>query len=141
MEHLILKVLGFDLSVPTPLSFITATCVTNRLSEKTMYLSMYLSELALLNGDICLDFLPSVIAASAIAIARHTLKEKELWSDKLCESTGYNLGELQPCIEFLTSMFAGASTNPQHAIQDKYKSQKFMHVSTLKPNESPIFGQ
>lgn len=40
MEHLILKVLGFDLSVPTPLTFITAMCVTNKLTEETMYLAM-----------------------------------------------------------------------------------------------------
>lgn len=40
MEHLILKVLVFDLSVPTPLTFITAMCVTNKLTEATMYLAM-----------------------------------------------------------------------------------------------------
>ncbi|KAG5895620.1 hypothetical protein JTB14_017729 [Gonioctena quinquepunctata] len=137
MEHLILKVLGFDLSVPTPLTFITATCVCNRLSEKTMYLAMYLSELALLNGDICLEFLPSLIAASAVAIARHTLEE-EVWTCLLFESTGYGLKQLRSCIEFLNTMFASAPTFPQHAIQDKYKSQKYMHVSMLKPNESPI---
>lgn len=40
MEHLILKVLGFDLSVPTPLTFITAMCVTNKLTDQTMFLAM-----------------------------------------------------------------------------------------------------
>lgn len=40
MEHLILKVLSFDLSIPTPLSFITAMCISNKLNEKTMYLAM-----------------------------------------------------------------------------------------------------
>lgn len=40
MEHLILKVLSFDLSVPTPLTFITAMCISNKLNEKTMYLAM-----------------------------------------------------------------------------------------------------
>ncbi|KAJ8929388.1 hypothetical protein NQ314_017927 [Rhamnusium bicolor] len=137
MEHLILKVLGFDLSVPTPLTFITAMCVTNKLSEKTMYLAMYLSELALLNGDVYLEFLPSVIAASAIAIARHTLGE-DAWNTQLSESTGYNLRQLQTGIEFLNHMFTIAPSYPQHAIQDKYKSQKYMHVSQQKPSECPI---
>lgn len=40
MEHLILKVLSFDLSIPTPLTFITAMCISNNLNEKTMYLAM-----------------------------------------------------------------------------------------------------
>lgn len=40
MEHLILKVLGFDLSIPTPLTFITAMCVMNNLNQKTTYLAM-----------------------------------------------------------------------------------------------------
>nr|CAI5852423.1 unnamed protein product [Callosobruchus analis] len=40
MEQLILKVLGFDLSVPTPLSFITAICSMNKMNEKTQYLAM-----------------------------------------------------------------------------------------------------
>lgn len=40
MEHLILKVLSFDLSIPTPLTFITAMCISSKLNEKTMYLAM-----------------------------------------------------------------------------------------------------
>lgn len=40
MEHLILKVLSFDLSVPTPLTFINAICIAAKLNEKTMYLAM-----------------------------------------------------------------------------------------------------
>lgn len=40
MEHLILKVLAFDLSVPTTLSFITSFSVSNDLSEMTMFLAM-----------------------------------------------------------------------------------------------------
>lgn len=40
MEHLILKVLSFDLSVPTPLTFINAICIAAKLNEKIMYLAM-----------------------------------------------------------------------------------------------------
>nr|CAI5852421.1 unnamed protein product [Callosobruchus analis] len=138
MEQLILKVLGFDLSVPTPLSFITAICSMNKMNEKTQYLAMYLSELSLLNGDVYLEFLPSAIAASAIAIARHTLGEQDCWSTELIESTGYNLRDLRPCIEFLSGMFASAPKMPQHAIQDKYKSQRYLHVSSCMPLNEPI---
>ncbi|VEN40363.1 unnamed protein product [Callosobruchus maculatus] len=138
MEQLILKVLGFDLSVPTPLSFITAICSMNKINEKTTYLAMYLSELSLLNGDVYLEFLPSAIAASAIAIARHTLAEQDCWTSDLVESTGYELVHLRPCIEFLSGMFASAQKMPQHAIQDKYKSQRYLHVSSIRPLNEPI---
>uniref|UniRef100_A0A6P7GC24 G2/mitotic-specific cyclin-A-like n=1 Tax=Diabrotica virgifera virgifera TaxID=50390 RepID=A0A6P7GC24_DIAVI len=134
MEQLILKVLSFDLSIPTPLTFITAMCVSNNLSDKTMYLAMYLSELALLNGDIYLEFLPSVIAAAAIALARHTLCE-EAWPKELVQSTGYEGLQIRSGISFLYQMFVSAMTLPQHAIQDKYKTRKCMHVSTLKPRD------
>ena len=40
MEHLILKVLAFDLSVPTTLSFITSFCASAELPETTMFLAM-----------------------------------------------------------------------------------------------------
>lgn len=40
MEQLILKVLSFDLSIPTPLTFINAICIGNQIPDKTMFLAM-----------------------------------------------------------------------------------------------------
>lgn len=40
MEHLILKILAFDLSVPTVLSFITMYSSVTSDSETAMYLAM-----------------------------------------------------------------------------------------------------
>lgn len=97
----------------------------------------YLSELALLNGDVYLEFLPSVIAASAIAIARHTLG-KEAWDNEIAENTGYELTALKSGIEFLNDMFESAPTMTQHAIQDKYAHSKYMSVSKLEPKDTPI---
>lgn len=45
MEHLIIKILSFDLSIPTPLTFITATCIINKQPEKTMFLAMVSCEI------------------------------------------------------------------------------------------------
>lgn len=84
-----------------------------------------------------MEFLPSTIAASSIAIARHTLGY-EAWNSILTETTGYKLNQLQPVIEFLSHMFEIAPTYPQHAIQDKYSKKKYMHVSQMTPSEEPI---
>lgn len=139
MEHLILKVLGFDLSLPTPLSFITAMCCLNKMEEKTKFLAMYLCELSMLEGETYLEFLPSTLASSAVAIAQQTLDE-EIWNEELSKTTGYELEELRPCIEFLYRVFFKAPSNPQHAIQDKYRTQRHLHVSQYTPKlDSLIF--
>lgn len=153
MEHLILKVLSFDLSIPTPLSFITAMCISNKLNEKTMYLAMvslviityvmisfilnffqYLSELSMLETEPYLETLPSVLAASAISLARHTFEE-EPWTPEMSKNTGYELKHLYKTIEFLHSMFVKAPILQQQAIQEKYRSVKYLHVSKLKPRD------
>ena len=86
-----------------------------------------------------LQYLPSVLASSAIALGRHTLGE-EAWDETLQKRAGYSLKQLQSCIEFLYDMFVKAPTHPQHAIQDKYKSMKYMGVSKIAPrNEMILF--
>ncbi|XP_059061933.1 cyclin-A2-like [Achroia grisella] len=82
MEHLILKVLSFDLSTPTSLAFLSHYCISNGLSKKTFHLAAYLSELCLLEADPYLQFKPSIIAASALATARHCLLCERCTSDE-----------------------------------------------------------
>ncbi|KAJ8675671.1 hypothetical protein QAD02_011457 [Eretmocerus hayati] len=138
MEHLILRVLSFDLTVPTPLAFLMEYCISNNLSEKVQYLAMYLCELSLLEADPYLQFLPSHLAASAVALARHTFQE-EPWPHELELSTGYNLQDLKQCIFCLLKSFKNAPNLPQQAIQEKYKSNKYQHVALLLPRSSEPF--
>ncbi|GJQ83950.1 hypothetical protein Trydic_g8688 [Trypoxylus dichotomus] len=137
MEILILRILDFDLSVPTPYTFITAICICNKISEKVMFLAMYISELSLLEAEPTLGILPSAIASASLALAQHNLDE-EPWNEELAEKTGYTLKELQKTIEFLNQLYKKASTFPQQAIQEKYKSGKYLHVATLTPKNEEI---
>ena len=132
MEHLILRVLSFDLTVPTPLIFLMEYCISNNLSEKIKFLAMYLCELSMLEGDPYLQFSPSHLAASAVALARHTLLE-EMWPHELELSTGYSLRDLKDCIICLNKTFCNALNIQQQAIQEKYKSSKYGHVALLLP--------
>ena len=132
MEHLILRVLSFDLTVPTPLIFLMEYCISNNLSEKIKFLAMYLCELSMLEGDPYLQFSPSHLAASAVALARHTLLE-EMWPHELELSTGYSLRDLKECIICLNKTFCNALNIQQQAIQEKYKSNKYGHVALLLP--------
>ncbi|XP_011175503.1 cyclin-A2 [Solenopsis invicta] len=135
MENLILRVLSFDLTVPTHFTFLMEYCISNNLSDKIRFLAMYLCELSMLEGDPYLQYLPSHLAASAIALARHTLQE-EIWPHELELSTGYDLKTLKECIAYLSRTFSNAPNVQQTAIQEKYKSSKYGHVSMLLPRNT-----
>ncbi|KAL0101501.1 hypothetical protein PUN28_018968 [Cardiocondyla obscurior] len=135
MENLILRVLSFDLTIPTHYTFLMEYCITNNLSDQVKFLAMYLCELSMLEGDPYLQYLPSHLAASAVALARHTLQE-EIWPHELELSTGYDLKTLKECVMYLNRTFSNAPQMPQTAIQDKYKNSKYGHVSLLLPRST-----
>ncbi|XP_070165587.1 cyclin-A1 isoform X2 [Polyergus mexicanus] len=135
MENLILRVLSFDLTVPTHFTFLMEYCINNNLSDKIKFLAMYLCELSMLEADPYLQYLPSHLAASAVALARHTLQE-EIWPHELELSTGYDLKTLKECITYLSKTFCNAPNIPQVAIQEKYRSSKYGHVSMLLPRST-----
>ncbi|CAK1551955.1 unnamed protein product [Leptosia nina] len=154
MEHLILKVLSFDLSTPTSLAFLSLHCIANGLPKKIFHLAAYIAELSLLEADPYLKFKPSVIAASALATARHCLlcersdcQERSsdgdlslrphcaniAWPAALAQSFGYSVRELESCLRELARSHAHASAQPYRAIPDKYKNNKYDAVSTIDP--------
>lgn len=154
MEHLILKVLSFDLSTPTSLAFLSHYCISNGLSKKTFHLASYIAELSLLEADPYLQFKPSIIAASALATARHCLlcencecnldepaEDFEVdpkcafvaWPVALVTSSGFSLSDLESCLKELARTHAHASKQQYQAIPDKYSNNKFDGVSTIEP--------
>lgn len=134
MEQLILKVLGFDLSVPTTLVFTTVYCVMNDVPDKVKYMCMYLCELSLLEADPYLTYLPSKIAAGALALSRYTL-DLPIWSRMLETNVGYRLEDLRDIILDLNKAHQKAETLAQQAIQEKFKANKYMQVATIPATE------
>ena len=51
MEHLVLKVLNFDLAVPSALTFANLFCKMSDSEERTAHLAQYLCELTLMDGE------------------------------------------------------------------------------------------
>jgi cyclin A len=86
-------------------------------------LFQYLSELTLLEADPYLQHLPSQLAASSIALARHTL-DQGAWPEDFEEATGYKFEDLKQCISHLNQTYSNASTYPQQAIREKYKTNR-----------------
>lgn len=134
MEQLILKVLGFDLSVPTTLVFTTVYCVMNDVPDKVKYMCMYLCELSLLEADPFLTYLPSKISAGALALSRYTL-DLPIWSRMLETNTGYRLEDIKDIVLDLSKSHQKAESQAQQAIQEKYKGNKYMQVATVPATE------
>ncbi|XP_055598021.1 G2/mitotic-specific cyclin-A-like [Uranotaenia lowii] len=134
MEQLILKVLGFDLSVPTTLVFTTLYCVMNDVPDKVKYMCMYLCELSLLDADPYLTYLPSKISAGALALSRYSL-DLPIWSRMLETNTGYRLEDLKDIILDLNKTHQKAESLAQQAIQEKFKGSKYLQVATVPATE------
>lgn len=152
MEHLMLKVLSFDLATPTALAFLSHYCISKGISKKIFHLASFITELSLLEADPYLQFKPSMLAAAALATARHcmlcthcdeevTLDNNKFheecgliaWPDTLQVSSGYSLIDLNPCTKQLARTHAHASQQPNQAIIDKYRNSKFDKVSSVAP--------
>ncbi|KAL0973673.1 hypothetical protein UPYG_G00209300 [Umbra pygmaea] len=134
MEHLVLKVLSFDLATPTINQFLTQYFLAQPLGNKVESLSMFLGELSLVDSDPFLKYLPSMTAAAAFVVANNTITGGS-WSKALVEVTGYALEDLMPCIEDIHLMYLNAATHAQQSVREKYKGAKYQEVSLLTPPE------
>ncbi|NXJ13442.1 CCNA2 protein, partial [Odontophorus gujanensis] len=135
MEHLILKVLSFDLAAPTINQFLTQYFLHQQTNSKVESLSMYLGELTLIDADPYLKYLPSVIAAAAFLLASYTITG-QTWPESLCKVTGYTLEDIKPCLMDLHKTYLKAAQHTQQSIREKYKSTKYHAVSLIDPPET-----
>lgn len=134
MEHLVLKVLSFDLAAPTINQFLTQYFLQQSVSSKVESLAMCLGELSLVDSDPFLKYLPSQTAAAAYILANYTITGAS-WSKSLEEKTGYSVEELMPCLEDLHQIYLTAAQHAQQSVREKYKSSKYHEVSLIEPPE------
>lgn len=131
MEQIILKILSFDLCIPTSYAFLNTYAVLYDMPYQVKFLAQYISELSLLEGNTYLVYVPSMISAAALALARYILIFP-MWCPELEEVTTYKLEDLKEVILHLSKTHLGASELAQTAIPDKYKDAKYWEVSTIK---------
>ncbi|XP_028408275.1 G2/mitotic-specific cyclin-A-like [Dendronephthya gigantea] len=127
MEHVILKSLVFDLAVPTALSFLEryekSVMLPQRLSEKLSHLTKYYCEVVLQDADQQWTYLPSLIAASSVALALSTLDCIPSFP-LLAENSGYRLSDMKQCIEDMHNIITHAEDTSLQAIKDKYSESR-----------------
>lgn len=136
MEQLILRALSFDMSAPTPHVFVNLFAVMEDLSDSVRHLAMYLCELSLLYSTPFLQYLPSRVAAAAIAYARLLLNyDGGMWTRAMEMMTGYELGHLQQVICELGAVHEKCPQMVQKAIPEKYRAQKYNEVANIEAVE------
>ncbi|XP_044982505.1 cyclin-A3-2-like [Hordeum vulgare subsp. vulgare] len=143
MEADILKYLNFQMGSPTVRTFLLRFLISSRgsncASAKRMELMcIYLAELSLLDYD-CIRFLPSVIAAACLFLARFTVSPMtHPWDLTLQENTGYKVSNLKSCILRIHELQLGRQYLNLKAIRSKYNERKFGCVSMMaSPEEIP----
>ncbi|XP_073133940.1 cyclin-A2-1-like [Henckelia pumila] len=142
MEGRVLNYLGFQLSIPTTKKFlrrfIHAAQVSYEIpSVELEFLANYLAELTLIEYSF-LKFLPSLIAASAVFLARWTIDQSDHpWNPTLEYYTMYKTSDLKHTVLELHDLQLNTKTCKLNAIREKYKQSKFKCVSTLRP-EKPV---
>lgn len=132
MEQLVLKVLAFELAVPTSHYFLQRFSQMTRSSEVALHLATYLCELTLLETEPYLHFMPSEVAAACVALARLS-SGHDMWPASVSEATGYSSESLISCMKHLHSSWSQAPASAQQAIREKYKSEKWHAVSLMTP--------
>lgn len=137
MENKVLNFLDFRLSVPTTKKFLRRFIQAAQVSYKVPsveleFLANYLAELTLLEYSF-LKFLPSLIAASAVFLARWTIDQSDNpWNPTLEHYTNYKALELKTTVLALQDLQLNVSGCVLNAIREKYKQAKFKSVASLR---------
>ncbi|KEH35765.1 putative cyclin [Medicago truncatula] len=136
MEADILKSLNFEMGNPNVITFlkrfIGIACENRKNSNLQFeFLCSYLADLSLLDYE-CTRFLPSVVAASVIFLARFIIRPgAHPWTPSLCECLGYTSANLEDCVIILHDLYMSRKAGSFKAVRDKYKQNKLKCVANL----------
>ncbi|CAH9076843.1 unnamed protein product [Cuscuta europaea] len=136
MESHVLNLLDFQLSTPTTKKFLRRFVQAAQTSYQVPsveleFMANYLAELTLVDYSF-LKILPSLIAASAVFLARWTLDQSEHpWNPTLEHYTRYKALELKTTVSALQDLQLNTKGSSLNAIHEKYKLPQFKCVATL----------
>ncbi|CAK8568334.1 unnamed protein product [Lathyrus sativus] len=136
MEAHILKSLNFEMGNPNVTTFLKRFVTIASENRKTSnlqfeHLCNYLADLSLLDYE-CIQFLPSVVAASVIFLAKFIIRPRvHPWTLSLYESLGYGSDDLEDCVTILHGLYLSRRAASLKAVRGKYKKNKFKCVANL----------
>ncbi|CAL0335288.1 unnamed protein product [Lupinus luteus] len=137
MESQVLKLSEYKLFAPTTITFLRRFLHAAEASSykspnlELEYLASYIAELALMDYGF-LNFLPSIIAASAVFLARWTLDQSNHpWNPTLEHYASYKASDLKTTVLALQDLQLNTNGCPLTAVRSKYRQDKFKCVAAL----------
>nr|GMD88964.1 putative cyclin-A3-1 [Ipomoea batatas] len=136
MEEDVLNALKFELGNPTIKTFLRRFTQIAQEDYKSQNLQLefmgyYLAELSLLDYS-CVKFLPSMVAAAVVFLARFTLNpEVHPWNQALQDYTGYKPADFKECVSVIHDLQLSKRGGSLVALREKYKLPKFKSISAL----------
>ena len=76
-----------------------------------------------MDAETFLSYSHTEIAASAVALARHTLG-LAAWPEVVAKMSGLAVDDFKECLVHLHATFTSAPDTPQQAIREKYKQPR-----------------
>ncbi|KAL8240404.1 hypothetical protein R6Q59_013759 [Mikania micrantha] len=132
MEKLMLKILEFNISVPTPYVFLKRYLKAAQSDSKLDQLSFFLIELCLVEYNM-VRFAPSFLAAASVYTAQCSLNGFKQWS-KTCEwHTNYSEDQLLECSRMIVEYHQRAATGRLTGVYRKYNTSKFGYAAKCEP--------
>lgn len=134
MESSVLNYLKFEMTAPTAKCFlrrfVRAAQGTNEVPLLHLEcMANYLTELSLLEYNM-LSYTPSLIAASAIFLAKYILAPlKRPWTSTLDHYTLYGASDLCDCVKALHRLCCESQNSSLPAIREKYSQHKYKFVA------------
>ncbi|KAL8493704.1 hypothetical protein ACS0TY_024766 [Phlomoides rotata] len=135
MEKQILGALEWNLTVPTLYVFLVRFIKASMIGLDVENMVYFLAELGMTNYSSTIKYSPSMIAASAVYLARCTLNQAPFWNERLKSHTGFNESQLTECAKLLVRFHSTAGDNAE-GIYRKYSSSERGRVALLPPAQS-----
>ncbi|EOA33887.1 hypothetical protein CARUB_v10021378mg [Capsella rubella] len=143
MESQVLKHFSFQIYTPTSKTFLRRFLRAAQVSSypnpslEMEYLANYLTELTLMDYPF-LKFLPSVIAASAVFLAKWTLNQSSHpWNPTLEHYTTYKASDLKASVHALQDLQLNTNGCPLNSIRMKYRQEKYKSVAVFSSAKLP----
>jgi len=131
MEIQILVALDYNLTVATALHFLRRFSKAARSDWKAHTLSKYLIEIPLLDLKM-LKYPPSLIAGSAVFLARKMLQTLPAWNPTLEHYSTYSIEALKPCVLDLNELLQKVQKSSLKTLRRKYTGDKFGNVAKIE---------
>lgn len=128
LELDIMNTLNFNIIMPNSHVFICRYLKAAHSDKKNAQVACYIIERVLQDSSLT-NYLPSMIAASAIYISREKLG-KPAWSDTLTYYTRYDVDEIQGCIDAIKTVLSKKDDSTSF-IYRKYSGKQFGEVSRM----------